>query len=80
MNKYLAIITTVLVLTQIIRLLQNRIQLRRQNIIFKKQLGNLANTDITKKDFEYQRRAYRLIVEKLEGERLPSAKGVGRGE
>jgi|BioPla2DNA2_1021312.scaffolds.fasta_scaffold101410_2 hypothetical protein len=66
MNTYLAIITTVLVITQIIRLAQNHIQLRRQNIIFKKQLGDLANMDVQKEDFEIQRKAYRLIVEKLE--------------
>lgn len=36
MNTYLAIITTALVVTQIVRLLQNAIQLRRQNVLFKK--------------------------------------------
>lgn len=65
MNTYLAIITTVLVLTQIIRVAQNHIQLRRQNIIFKKQLGDLANMDVQKEDFEIQRKAYKLIVEWL---------------
>ena len=68
MNTYLAIITTVLVLTQIIRVTQNHIQLRRQKTIFKKQLGELTNLEIQKEDFEYQRKAYRLIVEKLEKE------------
>lgn len=66
MNTYLAIITTVLVLTQIIRVVQNHMQLRRQKTAFEEQLGNLANMDIQKKDFETQRKAYRLIVEKLE--------------
>ena len=66
MNKYLAIITTVLVLTQIIRVAQNHIQLRRQKTLFKKQVGELANMEIQKEDFEIQRRAYRLIVERLE--------------
>jgi len=74
MNTYLAIITTVLVLTQIIRVTQNHIQLKRQKTIFEKQLGDLANIEIQKEDFEYQRRAYRLIVEKLERE------GGGKGE
>lgn len=68
MNTYLAIITSVLVLTQIIRVTQNHIQLKRQKTIFEKQLGDLANIEIQKEDFEYQRRAYRLIVEKLERE------------
>ncbi len=67
MNTYLTIITTVLVLTQIIRITQNYISLRRQNVLYKKQLGELADLEISKEDFEYQRKAYRLIVEKLEG-------------
>lgn len=36
MNTYLAIITTVLVITQIVRLIQNTVQLYRQNVLFKK--------------------------------------------
>lgn len=67
MNTYLAIITTVLVVTQIIRLIQNAVQLRRQNVLFKEQLGHLADCEPTKEDFENQRKAYRLIVEHLEG-------------
>ena len=67
MNTYLAIITTVLVVTQIIRLIQNAVQLHRQNILFKKQLGDLADCEPTKEDFDRQRKAYRLIVEHLEG-------------
>ena len=66
MNTYLVIITTVLVVTQIIRLIQNAIQLRRQNILFKEQLGQLAEMEMTDSDFETQRKAYRLIVEYLE--------------
>ena len=65
MNKYLAIITTVLVITQIIRVAQNHFQLRRQKTIFEKQLGELADMEIQKEDFEYQKKAYRLIVERL---------------
>ncbi len=64
MNIYLAIITTVLVVTQIIRLLQNAIQLRRQNVLFKKQLGKIE--DVTQADLDVQRKAYRLMVEYLE--------------
>ena len=71
MNIYLAIITTVLVVTQIIRVCQNHIQLRRQHILFKKQLGQLADCEPTKEDFETQRKAYRLIVEHFEGKKMP---------
>ena len=66
MDKYLAIITTVLVVTQIIRLIQNTIQLHKQDVLFKKQLKGLADMDLTEKDFETQRKAYRLIVEHFE--------------
>lgn len=66
MNTYLAIITTVLVITQIIRLIQNVIQLRKQDVIFRTQLKELANMELTERDFETQRKAYRLIVEYLE--------------
>ena len=66
MNTYLAIITTVLVVTQIIRLIQNAVQLRRQNVLFKEQLGHLAKCEPTEDDFNNQRKAYRLMVEYLE--------------
>ena len=66
MNTYLAIITTVLVITQIVRLIQNAVQLHRQNILFKEQLGHLADCNPTEQDFENQRKAYQLIVNYLE--------------
>ncbi len=66
MNTYLAIITTVLVITQIVRLIQNAVQLHRQNILFKEQLGYLAGCNPTEQDFENRRKAYRLIVNYLE--------------
>ena len=67
MNTYLAIITTVLVVTQIIRLIQNAVQLHRQNVLFRKQLGQIE--DVTQEDLDMQRKAYRLIVDYLqEGE------------
>lgn len=66
MNTYLAIITTVLVISQIIRCVQNAVQLRRQKVLFEKQLGSLADMELTERDFETQRKAYRLMVEYLE--------------
>ena len=66
MNTYLAIITTVLVIAQIIRLIQNTIQLRKQDILFKAQLKKLAGMELTERDFETQRKAYRLAVEFFE--------------
>lgn len=67
MNTYLVIITTVLVATQIIRVTQNAITLHRQNVLFEKQCEEVRDIEIMKEDFEMQRKAYRLIVEKLEG-------------
>lgn len=68
MNTYLVIITTVLVITQIIRVTQNAIQLHRQNVVFNKQCEAVRDVEIMKADFEMQRRAYSLIVEKLSKE------------
>ena len=53
MNTYLTIMVTILVLTQIVRIIQNTIQ-----------LGQLD--DITQEDLDMQRRAYRLIVDHFE--------------
>ena len=68
MNNYLVIITTVLVITQVIRVTQNAINLHRQNALYKKQLKELDDLELKKDDFEMQKKAYRLIVERL-GER-----------
>lgn len=61
MNIYLAIITTVLVITQVIRVLQNRVQFKRQQILFEKQLGQIE--EITQEDLDIQKQYYRLAVE-----------------
>ena len=57
MTTYLTIITTVLVLTQIIRVTQNHISLRRQNMLFDKEVGELRDIEVKKEDFEMQRKA-----------------------
>lgn len=67
MNIYLTIVVTVLVLTQIVRIVQNTIQLHRQYKLFQAQLGQLDN--ITQEDLDMQRRAYRLIVDHFEHKR-----------
>lgn len=67
MNNYLVIITTVLVITQVIRVTQNAINLYRQNTLYKKQLKELDDLELKKDDFEMQKKAYRLIVERLGG-------------
>lgn len=65
MDKYLVIITTALVITQIIRVVQNIMQLRRQTRMMKKQLDRL--NDVTNEDLNMQKEAFRLIVEHLSG-------------
>lgn len=64
MNTYLAIMVTILILTQIVRISQNAIQLRRQKKLFEAQLGSLD--EITQEDLDMRRKAYRLIVDYLE--------------
>lgn len=65
MDKYLAIITTVLVITQIIRVAQNTIQLRRQTQMMKERLARLD--DVSNEDLNMQKEAFRLVVEHLSG-------------
>ena len=68
METYLAIITTVLVLTQIIRLIQNAIQLHRQNKKFTEDLAWIKDNDISKRDFDVQRDCFYLLRDYLERE------------
>ena len=68
MNIYLAIITTVLVLTQIVRLIQNAIQLHRQEKAFTKDLAWIKDNDISQRDFDVQRDCFYLLRDYLERE------------
>lgn len=68
MDIYLAIITTVLVATQIIRITQNAIQLHRQEKQIERQLSWLKDRDITERDFDVQRDCYYLLRDYLERE------------
>lgn len=63
MTIYLTIITTVLVITQIIRLVQNAIQLKRQNKRIEWQLK--AVEDVTTFDIQRQRKMHDLVIEYL---------------
>ena len=68
MNVYLAIMTTVLVLTQVVRITQNAIQLRRQEKAIAKDLAWLKDRDISERDFDVQRDCYYLLRDYLEHE------------
>ena len=63
MIVYLVIITTVLVITQFVRVVQNGINLKRQNKSLDAQLKQLD--EVTNEDLKIQKEANRLIVEYL---------------
>ena len=65
MTTYLTIITTVLVLTQIIRITQNYISLFRQEKKIKKTVGWLKDNDVSERDFEVQRQVFYMLYNKL---------------
>lgn len=62
-EKYLIVMTTVLVATQIIRVTQNTIQLARQNKMIKKETDRLG--DVTDEDMAMHREFYKLGCEYL---------------
>lgn len=62
-EKYLIVMTTVLVATQIIRVTQNTIQLVRQNKMIKKETDRLG--DVTDEDMAMHREFYKLGREYL---------------
>ena len=66
MNIYLAIMTTVLVATQIVRVTQNAIQLHRQEKVIEKDLAWIKDNDISERDFDVQRDCYYLLQQYLE--------------
>ena len=66
MNIYLAIITTVLVVTQIERIVQNTLSLRKQNKLIDKQLNDIS--EITNEDIERQRRVYDALIKHFKEE------------
>lgn len=62
-EKYLIVMTAVLVATQIIRVTQNTIQLVRQNKMIKKETDRLG--DVTDEDMAMHREFYKLGCEYL---------------
>lgn len=65
MTTYLTIITTVLVLTQIIRTTQNHISLFRQEKKIKQVCGWIEENDVSEHDFEVQREVYYMLHDML---------------
>ena len=61
MTTYLTVITTALVVTQIIRLIQNAINLHRQNQAIERDLSWIKDRDITQRDFDVQKECFYLL-------------------
>lgn len=70
MNAYLTIMVTVLVITQVIRIAQNQISLRRTEKAVKRDLDWINEREITKEDFEVQREAFYLLRDYLKQQKL----------
>lgn len=67
MDKYLTIMVTVLVATQVIRITQNAVQLHRQKKDIERNLEWLNEREVKKEDFDCQREVMYLLREKLRG-------------
>lgn len=65
MNTYLTIMVTVLVVTQIIRITQNFISLKRQEQAVNRDIAWLRNVEPTERDFDNQREVFRMLREEL---------------
>ena len=63
MDKYLVVITTILVATQVIRIIQNTLSLYRQNKLYKAELGQIS--DITDSDLKRKMEVDKLLIELL---------------
>lgn len=66
MTIYLTIITTLLVVTQIIRVIQNTLQLRHIRKEAEKNIKWIEDRDISEFDFDTQRECFYLLKEYLE--------------
>ncbi len=61
MQTYLTIMVTALVATQVIRVTQNALQIRRQKKLIDKDLAWIRDNDISERDFETQRRVFQKL-------------------
>ena len=68
MTTYLTIMITILVATQMIRIIQNTISLRRQEKEIKKNIAWVKDVELTPADFENQKEVYKLLRERLKKE------------
>lgn len=80
MNTYLTIMVTVLVATQVIRIAQNHISLRRQDKAVMHDVAWVKKNTPTELDFENQREVYRMLRYKLAAEEDEILRMEGGGE
>lgn len=66
MTTYLTIMITILVATQMVRIIQNAISLHRQEKEIKKNIAWVKDVELTPADFENQKEVYKLLRERLE--------------
>lgn len=77
MNTYIAIIGSFLAICEIIRVIQNHINLRQQQEVFERECGQLS--DITEQDLQIRREVYRMLYAELK-DRQCNCKAEGGGE
>ena len=65
MTAYLTAMITILVITQVIRITQNAISLRRQRKKIDETLDWIRDNDISERDFECQREFFQLLRNEL---------------
>lgn len=65
MTGYLTVMVTVLVTTQVIRIIQNHVSLFRQEKEIRKTCEWIKDNDITRRDFEVQRLVFYMLYNKL---------------
>lgn len=68
MTTYLVIMVTVLVATQIVRIIQNTINLSMQNREVKREIEWIQEREVKKEDFDCQREVMYLLRDRLRGE------------
>ena len=68
MTTYLTIMVTVLVATQIIRLIQNAVSLRRQHEDVLRHIVWFDKHEVSEEDFDIQRECFYLLWKKLKEE------------
>lgn len=68
MNTYLTIMVTILIVTQIIRIVQNAVSLHRQHQEVLRHIEWFDKRNVSQEDFDIQRECFYLLWKKLKEE------------